>query len=432
MTDRLPPSNPEAERALLGALLVAPQAADEVADHVRAADFYRNAHAVIWAAVMDLRDSGVRPDPVTVAANLDQSGQLLKVGGLPYLHTLMESVPTATNAGFYAEQVADTARRRRILALGQRATQLAFESGDVDELVDRVRTSVDELSEPGSDSGSSGIGDLAEAALVRYGQPVTTGLTTPWKDLNHCLNGGLRPGTLTIVGARPGQGKSIVGGQLCLHVAQGGGGALFMSLEMPEAEVTDRLISSLSRTNYSRILRHDLEDGDWERVQMAVDKLSGLPLRIVDRPYLNLSAIRTLARAAANSDTGLDLIVVDYIQLMAPTDSRAPREQQVAAMSRGLKLLAKELMVPVVALAQLNRGSANRSDKRPTLTDLRESGQLEADADHALLLHLPEEEERMGEIDMVIAKNRGGQMTTLTMAWAPHYQSIRCLAASYE
>jgi replicative DNA helicase len=194
---------------------------------------------------------------------------------------------------------------------------------------------------------------------------------------------------------------------------------------MPEAEVADRVVSSMSQVTYSRILRHDLADDDWGRVQVAVDKLAGIPLRIVDKPYLTLAAIRSLARAEAKTTQGLSLLVVDYIQLIAPADARAPREQQVAAMSRGLKLLAKELKVPVVALAQLNRAGASRSDKTPTLTDLRESGQLEADADHVLLLHLPDVDTRMGELDVYVAKNRGGPTCCTTLLWAPHYQAIR-------
>ncbi len=433
MSDEMPPHDLEAERALLGACLISASVIDEVSDVVTAEDFYRPAHGLLFGAVLAVRDSGRAVDALTVLAELGKGGHLVQAGGGPYLHTLMESVPTATNAGFYAEQVADRAVRRRLLEAGQRAQQLAFASGDTAEIVERVREAVDGVADKtraGVDA--SVIGDLAADALLRYNTPVTSGLPTPWSDLNSCLNGGLRPGTLTVIGARPGSGKSLAGMQCCVHAAQSGLGALLISLEMPEAELTDRIVSSMSATNYSRILRHELDDSDWSRIQLVVDKLADLPLRIVDKPYLTLAAIRSVARSVARTVTGLALLVVDYIQLMAPADTKASREQQVAAMSRGLKLLAKELKIPVVALAQLNRAGAARSDKKPTLTDLRESGSLEQDADHVLLLHIPEGEERMGEIDMLVAKNRGGPTNTVTLAWAPHYQTIRSLARFEE
>ncbi len=429
MTDPLPSHDLDAERALLGACLVSSEAVDQVSDVVTTDDFYREAHALVFASVLTVHDTGQRVDALTVKAELERAGTLVRVGGAPYLHTLMESVPTAANAGFYAEKVNDCSTRRRLLAAGQRAVQLASSAGDAADVVERARSAFDAITDQAkTGTETSAIGDLAADALIRYGSPAVSGLRTPWSDLNAQLNGGLRPGTLTVVGARPGQGKSIVGANMCLHAAQDGKGALLVSLEMPEAEVTDRVVSSLSGVTYSRILRHDLDDSDWQRVQSAVDKLSGLPLRIVDKPYLTLAAIRGLARNSARASHGLALLVVDYIQLMAPADSRAPREQQVAAMSRGLKLLAKELSVPVVALAQLNRAGAARADKTPTLTDLRESGQIEADADHVLLLHLPDEDTRIGEIDVHVAKNRGGPTCRVTLVWAPHYQVIRCYA----
>lgn len=427
--DELPPHDIDAEKALLGACLIQASVVDDVADVVTAEDFYRPAHGLLFGAVLAVRDSGRAADAVTVLAELGRSGHLVQVGGGPYLHTLMESVPTATNAGFYAEQVADKAVRRRLLEAGSRAKQLAFAGGDTAEIVERVREAIEGVSDKTrSGAEMSVIGDLAADALLRYNAPVVSGLPTPWSDLNGCLNGGLRPGTLTVIGARPGSGKSIAGMQCCIHAAQSGLSALLISLEMPEAELTDRVVSSMSATSYSRILRHELEESDWSRIQLVVDKLSDLPLRIVDKPYLTLAAIRGIARSVARTAQGLALLVVDYIQLMAPADTKASREQQVAAMSRGLKLLAKELMIPVVALAQLNRAGAARSDKKPTLTDLRESGSIEQDADHVLLLHIPDDEERMGEIDMLVAKNRGGPTNTVTLAWAPHYQQIRSLA----
>jgi replicative DNA helicase len=298
------------------------------------------------------------------------------------------------------------------------------------EVLERVRSDLDGIADSarvGTDG--SDIETLAADALVRYGSTQVAGLATPWSDLNACLNGGLRPGTVTVVGARPGMGKSIFVSNLCVHVAKGGLGAQFVSLEMPENEVTDRIVSGMSSVSYSRILSHQLEDSDWARIETAVDKLTGFPLRIVDQPYVTLTGVRSLARSFKRKPAGLGVLAVDYLQLMQPGDTRMPRQEQVAGLSRGLKLLAKELGVPVVIAAQLNRGSEQRTDKKPTLSDLRESGAIEQDADHVMLLHRDDSDEaRIGEIDVLLVKNRGGPLATVTLCWAPHYQTIRSMA----
>ena len=429
MNDPLPPANHGAEQALLGAVLLSEQALDEVAELVTVDDFYRPSHGWVFQAALDLSGRGEPVDPVTVAAQLDRDGRLVKAGGGPYLLTLIEACPTAANVAYYAEQVAAVALRRRLLEAAQLAAQRAVSAGDPDEAIERVRADLDALADRARVVDGSDIGVLAADAVVRYGSAQVPGLATPWHDLNAFLNGGLRPSTLTVIGARPGIGKSVMGVGLCLHVAQIGQGALFISLEMPEAEVTDRAISALANVSYSRILSRSLEDMDWERVETAVDKLAGLALRVVDKPYMTLAAIRSLARGFARTDPGLGVLVIDYLQLMQPADARVPRQEQVAGMSRGLKLLAKELQVPVVALAQVNRGAESRTDKRPSMAELRESGAIEQDADHVLLLHRDDQDEtRIGEIDVLLTKNRGGGTGTITLGWAPHFQQIRSLA----
>lgn len=431
MTDPTPPANLEAEKALLGACLQSNTALDEASEVIHAGDFYRPIHATIFTACTVLAERGEPADPVTVAGQLQRDGNLVLVGGGPYLLTLIEAMPSASNARYYAEQVAEAAVRRRLLETGQRAMQHAAGHGDAIEAVERVRADLDALVDNTRATDGSDIGPLAADAITRYGSPVTGGLPTPWHDLNDNLNGGLRPGTLTVVGARPGQGKSAVGVALCVHVAQAGLGALFVSLEMPENEVTDRVIASLASVSYSKILSHTLEDSDWARIEAAVDKLAGLGLRIVDKSYMTLTAIRTIARSFARNERGLGVLVVDYIQLMQASEPRQSRQEQVSGFSRGLKLLAKELKVPVVALAQLNRGSEQRTDKKPTMSDLRESGAIEQDADHVMLLHRDDEDEtRIGEIDVLLTKNRGGRTGTVTLGWAPHFQQVRSLAAA--
>lgn len=429
--EALPPNALDAEQCLLGAVLLSADAVDAAAEILTAPDFYRPGHGVVFTAALAVHESGRGADPVAVGAELDRRGQLAGVGGLPYLHTLMASVPTAINAGYYAELILDAALRRRLMEAGQLAQQRATSGRDACESIDATRADLDRIA-TGAQLGVevTDIGTLAADAMIRYGTTTIAGLSTPWPDLDDCLNGGLRPGTVTVVGARPGQGKSLWGANLAVHTAQDGKGALFVSLEMPREELTDRIVSRMARVTYGRLLTGKLTDDDWSRVEVAVDKLNDSPLMIVDHGHQTLAGIRSLARSTARGAHGLALLVVDYVQLMQPTDPRAPRQEQVAATSRGLKLLAKDLDLAVVVLSQLNRMSEARADKKPSMAELRESGQLEADADHVVLLHVPEDEARAGEIDFLLAKNRRGTTATITAGWAPHFQEIRSMAAA--
>lgn len=433
--DGLVPQNLDAERALLGACMIRPDVIDGVTDTVNPDDFYRPAHGQIMAAILAVAHAGTAVDALTVAEELTRQGELIRGGGAPYLHTLISEVPTATNAGWYAERVLEASIRRRLLAAGQRVAQLSGVPGDADEVVERARAALDEVAERARGGvEADDIESLGVEALLRYADDAPTdALATPWPDIDGCLNGGLRPGTLTIIGARPGIGKSVMAGNLVTYAAQGGIGALFVSLEMPRNEVTDRILSALARVEYRKLVARRLTDDDHNRVQNAVDKLGDLPLLVLDPPYMTMTRIRSVARSVARSRTGLGLLVVDYLQLIHPSDHRAPRQEQVAAFSRGLKLMAKELGVPVVALAQLNRNPEGRTDKRPTMADLRESGGIEADADHIMLLHRPDAydhaDPRSGELDVILAKNRSGGTATVTLAWAPHVQQVRSLAA---
>jgi replicative DNA helicase len=429
--DVLPPSNLEAEQSVLGAVMLSMDAAAEVAEILTPDDFYRPAHGQIMEAVLAVREAGHRPDAVTVAEELTRRGELIRIGGGPYLHTLLAGVATAANASYYAELVVQSAIRRRLMEAGMRITQLANLPGDAEEVVDRARAALDGIAERARGGvEADDIESLGLEALDRYTAGISNdALATPWADLNGCLNGGLRPGSLSVIGARPGVGKSAMAGNLCTYAAQGGVGALFVSLEMPRTEVTDRVLSALSRVEYGRLVSRRLSDPELDSVQNAVDRLGDMPLRVLDRPYMTLSRIRSVARSMARTPEGLGLLVVDYLQLIHPADPRAPRHEQVAASSRGLKLLAKELGIPVVALAQLNRNPEARADRRPSMSDLRESGQIEADADHILLLHRdPDDDARRGEIDVIVAKNRSGGTPSITMAWRPHIQQVSCLA----
>jgi replicative DNA helicase len=416
-----PPHNLEAERAALGATIQSSKALLEVMDLVSPDDFYRPAHGEILRAAIVLESAGQPVDPVTVAAELQRRGELVRIGGAPYLHTLIESVPVAANATYYAELVAETAVRRSLADAATRISQLAYiDHRDASELVERSRLELDQIAQHARRDLALLTGaDIATNAIERYKQDAPPSVATGWSDINKALNGGLRPGTLTIIAARPSVGKSMIGLNLPVFVAQQGGGALIVSLEMPEAELTDRIVAALGKVELDKLTECRLTPDDWMRVEDAANELRGLPLRIVDNPRMTLTRIASLARDCQRSDIGLALLVIDYLTLIAPADSRVPRQEQVAAMSRGLKLMAKEIGVPVVALAQVNRGPEQRADKRPTLADLRESGAIEADADAVWFLHHDPDQEH--ELEVNIAKNRHGRRATISLAWSPYY-----------
>jgi replicative DNA helicase len=438
---RQPPHDLAAEQSTLGGMLLSRDAIPDVVESLAGPqDFYRPTHQTLYEVILDLYGRGEPADPVMVSAELNRRGMLNRLGGAPYLHTLIETVPTATNAAYYAEIVAEKAILRRLVEAGTRIVQLGYhgaEQGDAVEVVEKSRASLDAVALVArGGTKAAEIDTLAEAALVRYANPAPAGVATGFHDLDAVIGGGLRPGTLTVIGARPGTGKTVVGTCIALNAARRGTGALFVSLEMTEDELTDRVLANLGSIRLNRLIAHQLSDVDWSMLQEAIDRMQGMPLAIVDNPHLGLVGIRSLARDRLRTARGLGLLVVDYLSLMAPADPKAPRHEQVAAMSRGLKLLAKELAVPVVALHQLNRNPEGRQDRRPSMSDLRESGAVEQDADNVWLLHRTDltnrDDPRAGEIDVIVAKNRQGAAGVVTESWVPHYARVSSLARVEE
>jgi replicative DNA helicase len=417
--ESLPPHDERAERATLGAMMMTPRAVADVLDLLTAEDYWSPRNAWVFDAIRDLSAAGVGVDMVTVQAELAKRG---KPEAAVYVLDLYESTPTAANATYYAAIVAEMALRRRIAEVGQRAYQRAWalsEDGSAAELVENVRSEFDRVA--GSTRQAAevlAVEDLAAARLEAYGQDAEPGLRTGFVDLDRAL-GGLGPGTLTIIGARPGVGKSVLGSNIAMNAAFGGEGVGFFSLEMTREELTDRMLASLGSVELGAIRDRKLSEHDWNRLQAAANKIHGVPLKVVDIPDIGIAGIRTIARDLTRTPRGLGLLVVDYLQLMKPADKRAPRQEQVASLSRGLKLLAKELHVPVIALSQVNRGPEQRTDKRPTMADLRESGAIEADADVVLLLHV--EAEKAYEIEVIVGKNRHGGKGAVSLSWSPHY-----------
>lgn len=438
MTEMLPPQDEEAERAALGAMMSgSARALADVARLLAPEDFYSGKHRAVFAAALAVDESGVEVDPVSVARELERRGELSKVGGAPYLHTLYASVPIATNAAHYAELVANKAQLRGLVEAGTRVVHMAHQgadAADVAELVENARNTMDEAAS-GARRGLevSESDDLLDEALDAYASPAEPSTPMGWLDLDQ-LTGGMKPGQLWVPAARPGVGKSVIALNTAINVARSGQGVVFFSLEMSRQEVADRMLANLARVDQKAINNRELSDDDWRRLRAAREKLKGLPLQVCEYESIGVSGIRTVARDLSRTPRGVGLVVVDYLQLLRPADPRAQRQEQVASFSRGLKLLAKELGVPVVAVAQLNRGSEQRTDKRPTMSDLRESGAIEQDSDKVLLLHhdASDEIKRDSEIEVIVAKNRQGPTDSVSLAWSPQYARVDNLGRHLE
>lgn len=406
-----------AERAVIGAVLYSGgRQLDDL--QLSAEDFHHPAHAELWTLMQHMRAAG---DPVEAAAVLARSDR--KPVHAP---VIAECVAAATpSPGFYAQQLRGHTTRRQIALAGARLQQLAATDADYDvaELTELARGLVDEQTQTGEASRASvSLLDALVAGLERWGTPDTNVLPTGWLDLDDRLNGGLRPGHLTVIGARPAVGKSLVATELAANVAATGVGTLFSSLEMSAAEVVDRVAASRSKVALTALSSGHADEEQLDQLSRLLARAADWPLEIDDRAGVGIAAIRGRARDLTRRPHGLGLVIVDYLQLVSPADRRAPREQQVASISRGLKLMAKDLQVPVVALSQVNRGPSGRENKRPTMSDLRESGSIEADADEIWLLH--RDENRPDELEVNVAKNRHGSTGLVELGWHPYTARI--------
>ncbi len=437
----LPPHDLVAEQAVLGAMMLSPEVVGEVGETVTGRDFYRPPHATVYQVICDLDAGGEPSDPVAVAAELDRRGELGRVGGAAYLHTLIAVVPTAANAAYYAEIVVEKAMLRRLIESGIRIAQLGHlgvGAGEIGEVIDRARSTLDGVSAAHDDSGGCvafGVGHAAwlaglDGLQAGWGEP---GLPSGLDDLDE-VTGGWKPGQLIVIAARPGLGKST----LALDMARAasvrhGKTSVIFSLEMSESEIRDKIIAAEARVRVTDLRTpHALDPLAYERITAASSRvIGGGELFIDDTATTTVTGIRAKARRV-QARYGLDLIVVDYLQLMSSGARRENRQVEVSDFSRQLKVLAKDFDVPVIALSQLNRGPEQRLDKRPMLSDLRESGALEQDADVVILLHRPDaydhDDPRAGEADLILAKNRGGPTRTVSVAHQLHYSRFAGLA----
>ena len=385
--DRTPPQDVAAEQCVLGGMLLSKDAIADVVEILKSGDFYRPAHATIFDAILDLYGRGEPADPITVAASLADAGSLGRIGGAPYLHTMMNMVPTAANAAYYARIVGERAVLRRLVEAGTRVVQLGYGSGsggrDVDEIVDLAQQAIYDVTEKRVSDDFAILNDLLQPTLdeiesVGAQGGVMTGIPTGFSDLDRLLNG-LHGGQLIIVAGRPGLGKSTVSMDFArsASIRHNITSAIF-SLEMSKVEIVTRLLSAEAKVPLHVLRSGKLSDDDWTKLARRMGEISEAPLFVDDTPNMNLMEIRAKSRRLKQRHD-LRLVVVDYLQLMSSPKRTESRQQEVAELSRGLKLLAKEIDCPVIAVSQLNRGPEQRTDKRPQLSDLRESGCLTAD-----------------------------------------------------
>ncbi|WP_211351960.1 replicative DNA helicase [Haloactinospora alba] len=571
--ERTPPHDIMAEQSVLGGMLLSKEAVTEVVEIVRSADFYRPAHQTVFDAVVDMFSRGEPVDAISVNAELTKRGEIARVGGAPYLHTLTEAVPTAANAGYYARIVADRAVMRRLVEVGTRIAQIGYSGdGEVDDLVDHAQAEVHKVAEKRTGEDYLALSDIMPGALdeieaISAHDGSMTGVPTGFTDFDQ-LSNGLHPGQMIIIAARPAVGKALaldtplptpdgwttmaevaVGDTLlaadrtptsvvaatgvmhdrpCYELVLDDGTAVvadaqhqwpvvtprrpvelrttrdiaehadgeemavgertvrkvhrvasvpvrcvqvdhpdhlylatpamvpthnstlaldfaraasikhqmtsaFFSLEMGRNEIVMRLLSAESRVPLHTMRSGLMTDDDWTRLARRMGEVASAPFFIDDSPNMTMMEIRAKCRRLKQQHD-LKLIIVDYLQLMTAAGRVESRQQEVSEMSRSLKLLAKELDVPVIALSQLNRGPEQRTDKKPQVADLRESGSIEQDSDMVILLYREDahdkESPRAGEADLIVAKHRNGPTATVTVAFQGHYSRFVDMAPS--
>ena len=439
-TAPVPPQNLEAEESVLGAMMLSPGAIGAVSEVLDAGDFYRESHAKIYRAALALYAKGEPVDAITLVDELEERGELDDVGGKVRIHELAALVPASGNAGHYARIVRDMATLRGLIRAGSQVAQLGWDRpGESAELVDRAEQIVFELSQQRVTSEFSHIEQLLKegferiTALYEAGADIT-GIPSGFRELDR-LTSGFQPGNLIIVAARPSMGKSALG--LCmaanLAVRHDTPVAVF-TLEMSKSEVTQRLMCSEAKVESNRLRTGKLGPDDWPRLTAACDKLAKAPIYVDDTGSITMMEIRSKARRLKSQHPDLGLIVVDYLQLMTSGATVENRVQEVSQISRSLKVLARDLDVPILAMSQLSRAVEQRHDKRPILSDLRESGSIEQDSDLVLFIYRDEyyneETDQQGLAEVNLAKHRNGPTDSVKLSFLKRYAKFSDLAAA--
>jgi len=430
---KVPPHSLEAEQAVLGALMLDGEAWDKIADAISTEDFYRRDHRLIFHAISELVERGQPCDAVTLSEYLDRAGTLDDAGGLAYLGRLAQDTPSASNVRAYAGIVRERAVLRDLISAGGDIADSAFrpEGRSVPELLDRAEQRVFQIAERGARRGKGFVSlkkilpaTVDRLDLLSSNEGQITGLTTGFSEIDR-MTAGLQKGDLVIVAGRPSMGKTSLAMNMAENAAIGTRAAVaIFSMEMPAEQLAFRMIGSIGRVNQSHLRTGNFSDEDWSRINSAITIMSEAPIFIDDTPALTPGEVRARARRLKR-EHNLGLIVVDYLQLMQVAGTKENRTNEISEISRSLKALAKELEVPVIALSQLNRGVEQRTDKRPVMSDLRESGAIEQDADIIMFIYREEvydkETHRKGIADIIIAKQRNGPIGEVSLTFLGEY-----------
>lgn len=442
---RLPPQSLEAEMSVLGGILLDEQALDRVLEILRPEDFYRESHRKIFESLIDLSEKSEPADMVTLAANL-QSRQLLEnIGGHAYLATLVDYVPTAANIVYYCRLVKEKAIARHLISVATDIATSGYAGGNMEQVLDQAEKAIFEIAENRTRPSYFAVREILKDTFKNIEKlyerkELVTGVPTGYSDLDR-MTAGLQPGDLVVVAGRPSMGKTA----FCLNIAEYAAvkserkvATLIFSLEMGKEQLVQRLLCSVARVDASRLRTGNLGDSDWPKLTDAAGELSGAKIYIDDTPAISVLELRSKARRL-KAQENIGLIIVDYLQLMRGNNPES-RQQEISDISRSLKALAKELSVPVMALSQLNRSLENRTDKRPVMADLRESGAIEQDADVIMFVYRDEvycphckkheecNENHRGAAEIVIGKQRNGPIGTVNLAFRGEFTRFENLA----
>ncbi len=459
LIEQVPPQNNEAEQAVLGAVFISGDALVEAMEYVAADDFYRKAHRLIFETMVELNERGEGIDAVTLKSALDAQNQLEDIGGIGYLAELAEAVPTAANVVYYAKIVSEKAMLRRLIQTAQNIVAKGYaQDEDVTDILDTAEKEIMDVSERQNKAGFKSISDVLTSSIEQIdklyqNEEDITGLSTGYRDLDK-ITAGLHEDELIILAARPGVGKTA----FVLNIAQNIGtktneNIAIFSLEMGAEQLVNRMLCAEGSIDANHLRTGQLDELEWQNLIVAMGSLSKANIYIDDTPGVKMAEIRAKCRRLAKEKGGIGLIVIDYLQLIEGS-GQENRQQEVSAISRQLKKLAKELRVPVIALSQLSRGVEQRQDKRPVLSDIRESGSIEQDADIVAFLYRDDyyrdepgedgddfgggnpsapapqqsDDADVGEVEVIIEKNRAGARGTVKLLFVKTFNKFSSIS----
>jgi len=439
---KVPPQNVEAERAVIGGLLIDPDAANKVIEFLQSEDFYRENHKVIFDAIVSLYQKNEPADIVTVTNELRSLGTLEKAGGASYLSAIVDSTPTAANIVHYAKIVHEKAILRRLITGATEITEMGYSDSlvDVDDLLDRAEGIIFEIAQRRFKPSFYAVKDIVKDSFKTIEElyerkDVVTGIPSGFKELDR-LTSGFQKSDLIVVAGRPSMGKTALALNMVVNAAlETGISAAIFSLEMSKEQLMMRLLCSEARVDASKLRSGFLSEADWPKLTRAAGLLSETKIFIDDSPAMNVLEMRAKARRL-QKEHNLGMVVVDYLQLVKGIGAAESREREISEISRSLKALAKELNVPVIAISQLNRAVENRTDKRPQLADLRESGSIEQDADVVMFVYRDEfynkDSDEKGIAEIIIGKQRNGPTGRVKLAFLAPYTRFENLAQGFE